>query len=142
MAATRESEPCGWWDSNVFGRCAADVFLVFDGWYGIVIDYKTGKPHNPRFGLDMQPVVNAKMAFDHFPELHTIDTAFVYMQHNKTSRSTFTRSNVNIEFQPVGELLYKLQRSVENNNFPARQNGLCRKHCAVTTCVHNGSFQG
>lgn len=142
FATTRESTPTGWWDADVFGRCAADVLAVIDGWYGVIIDYKTGKPHNPRFGLDMQPVVNAKMAFDHFPDLQRVDTSFVYMQHNKTSTATFTRSNVNIEFQPVGELLYKLEQAVAHQNFPAQKNGLCRQYCGVTTCVHNGKYPG
>lgn len=142
FASTRESQPCGWFGDNTYARCASDVFAVIDGWYGIVIDYKTGKPHNPRYGMDMQPVINAKMVMDHFPSIQQVDTSFVYMAHNKTSKATFTRREINIDFQPVGELIYRAEQSVANHNFPANKNGLCRKYCGFTQCPHNGNYTG
>ena len=135
FAVTAESVPCGWWDKGVSGRAAADVFALVIPEYAIIIDYKTGKPP---WGQSMQPVINAKMVFDHYPTVQRVDTSFVYMHHDRTDYDKFERAHIDSDFQPVAETMYRMKQSIANENFPAVKHGLCKKHCGFFECPHNG----
>lgn len=135
FAVTRERQPTEWFGSDVYGRAASDVFALVTPEVGVVIDYKTGKP--PR-GRTLQPVMNARMAFDHYPQLQHVMTSFVYMQHDRTDKEDFFRADMDADWQPVGEIIWKIENSIANQNFPAKKGFLCRGHCGDFSCPHNG----
>jgi hypothetical protein len=135
FAVTPERQPCSWFGNNVYGRAASDVFALVTPQVGIILDYKTGKP--PR-SKTLQPVINARMAFDHYPELQQVTTSFIYMQHKRTDKDDFYRANIDIDWQPVGEVIWQIENSIAHQNFPARKGFLCNAYCGDFSCPHNG----
>jgi hypothetical protein len=105
---------------------------------GFLGDWKTGKPHNSKYGPNLQPTVMAKMKFDHHPEIQEITSSWVYLAHQQTDTDHFTRDTIEERFAPVQKIIEDYQRSIEHENFPMRPSGLCRAHCDVFGCPNNG----
>lgn len=133
IALNARLEPCGYWDKDVWWRGGID-FLKVAAPIARVIDYKTGK-HHAKF---MQLKEYAIYVFRKYPEVDTVRAEYYWTQMKATGGETYTREqlwDLVLELKPA---LDRYAQAFETDTWIPRQSGLCKKHCAVTTCEFNG----
>jgi len=137
MGLTADLEPCGFWDDDCWYRGIADlVILDKENKTAWVIDYKTGK--NTRYADKGQLELMALCVFKHFPEVETVKGGLLFVVCNELIRETY-------DSELAGEMWKKwladynrMEQAWKNDVWNAHQSGLCKRHCIVTECVHNG----
>jgi hypothetical protein len=120
IGLTRDYEPCTYFAKDVYLRVITDV-SAYKGANCAVLDYKTGKPSR----ASAQLALCAAATFQVLPYIQKITTGYL--------------PGIWQDFAPR---VLRLERAVESGNFPKNPSGLCRAHCPVTTCEHNGKYTG
>lgn len=134
VALTKELNPTGFFDKDVWCRGVVDVGVV-NKKNAVLMDWKTGKrkPENDQMRLF------AAFSFAQFPWVEKITTAFVWLKDNKVDKEVFTRKqDVPIIWAEILPRVKRLDLAYEKNSWPAKPNGLCKAYCPVKTCEHNG----
>jgi hypothetical protein len=127
--------PCAFLGPDVWMRGIIDV-LTLDGTIAWVDDHKTGKNRKK----DMQQlIIFALLAFYHHPEINTAHCAFHWLQLDAVDRETFYRHQIPELWATLIPKLQKYKQAFDMGIFRAKPSGLCRKHCAVSTCEYWGS---
>ncbi len=130
LGLTRDFEPCGFFDKDVWWRGIADL-LVIDGHRAWCVDYKTGK--SARYADTKQLDLLAGAVFSHFPQVMTIKSSLIFVvsgelvakKHIITERSEY--------LSVFNDELARLDAAMENGVWNAKSSGLC-PWCPVTSC--------
>lgn len=130
LGLTRDFEPCGFFDKDVWWRGIADL-LVIDGHRAWCVDYKTGK--SARYADTKQLDLLAGAVFSHFPHVMTIKSSLIFVvsgelvakKHIITERSEY--------LSVFNDELARLDAAMENGVWNAKSSGLC-PWCPVTSC--------
>ncbi len=133
VGISKDFKPCGFFDKNVWYRAAID-FKKLMPQMAYIVDYKTGKP-KPKWG---QLKLNALHTFMKHPEVKAVKAEFYWTQTKETSSQMFYRdkqSEMWAEFVPNLKQMLECYRAEE---FPPRQNGLCKAYCPDLECEFNG----
>jgi hypothetical protein len=135
MGLTENLEPCAFMADNVWWRGIADL-LIINGEEARYVDYKTGK--SDKYADHAQLELTALAIFKHFPQVKVVKGGLLFV----ISKS-FLTSKYNIEHEDKLWLKWmtsynKLKSAFENDVWNPRPSGLCRKHCLVLECPHNG----
>lgn len=133
MAIRKDLSPCGWFDKDTWHRSIADL-LILNPPVALAIDYKTGKVVEDSVQLSLI----AECVFSHHPDIHAVRTEFWWLKDEAASRENFKREKRKNTWANVLPQVKELEQAHEDMNFPPKQSGLCRKHCIVTECPHNG----
>lgn len=144
-AVNSEYLACGYWDDDCYNRGKEDLVIV-NGNKAIDIDYKTGKPKTNTQQLEL----SAARVMAKFPEVHTVHTAYAWLQTGKWTRATYTRDDLSHIWEgfvgKVGDMIW----SEKNNTWPAKPSGLCKRSkrvgstyagCIVATCPHSEYYR-
>lgn len=134
MALTDTLEPA-LFDEGYWVRGIADLLIV-DNDYGFIVDYKTG---SDRYADLKQLRLMAYMAFVHFPKLQTIKSGLMFLMNGNFMPEEYTRSLMPSLWRNFIPDLNRLTLAYETDKWSANPSGLCRKHCVVTSCMHNGT---
>jgi RecB family exonuclease len=137
MGLTANLEPCGFFDKDVWFRGVSDLTIVNrETCVAKVIDYKTGK--SAKYADKGQLELMALATFKHFPEVKVVKGGLLFVVCNAFIKDTYT-----IEQEP--ELWKKwltqyaqVEKATEVNVWNPKPTGLCRAHCVVLECPHNG----
>ncbi len=124
-ALTRDLQPTGWFDRNVWVRVILDA-AVLAGTSALVVDYKTGR-RDPDW-TQLKLFAAAVMAYR--PQINKVVCQFVWTKDGTEDQATFTRSNLPeiwAEFLPRVERLQEANRTA---TWPMRPNNWC-KRCPV-----------
>lgn len=137
MGLTEKLEPCGFFDDSVWFRGVSDLTIVNEE-TGVakVIDYKTGK--SAKYADKGQLELMALATFKHFPEVKVVKGGLLFVVCNAFIKETYT---IERESDLWGKWLSeyaKLEKAYENGVWNARSSGLCKAHCVVLECPHNG----
>lgn len=137
MGLTSNLEPCGFYDSNVWYRGIADLIILNrEKGTAKVLDYKTGK--NTKYADKGQLELMALCVFAHFPEIKVVKGGLLFVVCPAVISDTYTIENRpgmwSKWLQEYGVLLKAYKADVWN----PRPTGLCRAHCVVLECPHNG----
>lgn len=133
FAVTRDFQPTGWFDGNVWFRAIADV-LSITGRSASALDWKTGK-----VGHDScQLMVSAQAVFAHHPQVDTIKTRFVWLKEDCTTPETFQRATIHREWPEVLATVKEMEKSAATMNYPPIPGRLCNSYCPVTSCPFYG----
>ena len=135
LGLTKDLEPCGFSDPDVWFRGIADL-IILDGDMAWVIDYKTGK--SARYADKGQLELMALATFKHFPEVQKIRAGLLFVVSRDLIKDTYTKDSEDALWHKWLTNYEKMEAAVENNVWNPRPSGLCKRHCAVTECVHNG----
>ena len=137
MGLTANLDPCGFFDSNVWFRGVVDL-AILDRESGIarVIDYKTGK--SAKYADKGQLELMALAIFKHFPEIHTVKGGLLFVVCNAFIKETYEVQQEPALWQKWLMEYGKMEKSYENDVWNPRPTGLCRAHCIVLECPHNG----
>jgi hypothetical protein len=131
--------PTGWFAKDAWVRGVIDYIQYYPSpipstELAMIVDYKTGKPKED----DTQLGLNACLAFAHSPQLVGINAVYLWTEYNDTTHMTFSRKNAREIWSNVKPRVARLEAATIANNFPATKNRLCREHCPVLSCEHNG----
>jgi hypothetical protein len=127
MGLTKELSPCGFRDSTVWCRGIADLLIINEE-KGIarVVDYKTSK--STKYADTAQLELMALMIFKHFPFVRKVRAGLLFVVANN--------------FKPADYDVRRLEVAHNLGVWNPSPSGLCKRHCIVTTCPHNGANGG
>ena len=137
MGLTENLEPCDFFAKNVWYRGIADL-IILDREAGIakVLDYKTGK--SARYADKGQLELMALCVFKHFPEVKTVKGGLLFVVCNAFVKDTYTIDKQSELWQKWLSAYGILEKAYANDVWNPRPTGLCKAHCIVTECPHNG----
>ena len=121
MAINDKLEPTEWYAKDAWIRGIADVMVWLDDTTVWIGDWKTGK-RRPDFD---QLELFSLLVWQHYPEIQTCKTSFVWTKDKKIDTETFTRANANKMWENVMSRIRRVYKAQESNNWPAKPSGLC-----------------
>jgi hypothetical protein len=135
MAITEQYKPTGWFDKDVWIRAKLDLVIIGDR-NAVLVDYKTGKMKDDGF---TQLKLAAAMLMLHFRQILSIRMAYLWTEYDgEITHQMFERDQFVETWNELMPRLNHFEEAHKLNNFPANPSGLCRRHCPVTKCPHNG----
>ena len=135
MGLTADLEPCDFFAKNVWFRGIADLIIV-DGETARYVDYKTGK--SSRYAEKGQLQLMALAIFKHFPQVKKVKGALLFTIANDMVKQDYSVVDEGALWSPWLQKYAALEKAYETGVWNPRPSGLCRKHCPVTQCPHNG----
>ena len=136
LGITEDLEPCGFYDENVWFRGIADL-IILDGDLAWVIDYKTGK--SSKYADKGQLELLAMSVFKHYPQVKTVRAGLVFVISNDLVKSTYTEYDKPKLWEKWLAKYKQMETAAVEEVWNAKPNGLCRRHCPIIECVHNGA---
>ena len=135
LGLTEDLEPCGFKDENVWFRGIADL-IVLDGATAWVIDYKTGR--NTRYADTGQLELMALAVFKHFPDVEKVRGGLLFAIAKKMIKGSYDRAQASELWAKWLGDFKRMEKAFELDVWNANPSGLCRRHCVVLECPHNG----
>lgn len=137
MGLTANLEPCGFKDSEVWWRGIADLIILEDNGVARVLDYKTGK--SAKYADTGQLELMALAVFKHFPNVTKVKAGLLFVIANAFPKATYSRETDETKLWTKWLGDYgRMKRAYETDVWNPKTSGLCRKHCVVLSCPHNG----
>lgn len=134
MGVTRNLEPCGFRDKEVWFRGIADL-LIINGDKARIADWKTSK--SSRYADRKQLELLALLVFKHFPEVKFVSSGLVFLVADDLVTAKFNREEQEPTWQKwLGEARL-LDEAYKNDVWNPRPNFTCRGWCPVSDCEHN-----
>lgn len=146
-AFTEKGEPCDFFDKlkKPWCRIVVDA-LKLRGNCAVMWDWKTGriKPNKD------QLLLYSVALFINFPQLDKIDAGLIFLRedsgpHIPRNDCTFelriTRNDAREFWRTYIRRVRNLERALMTGEFQANPSGLCRRHCNVHSCEHNGQHE-
>lgn len=121
MTLNRNLKPTGWWDKDAWMRSKLDV-LVLKGRKAVVLDWKTGK-RRPDFN---QLELFALQVFAHHKDIDEVSSGFIWLKDQAIDRNTYSRNNIGELWSNLLNKVSRIERSLDNDDWPAKPSGLCR----------------
>ena len=138
MGITEDLKPCTFRDKRVWFRGIADL-LVVDvlGDMAWVVDYKTSS--SSKYADKGQLELMALATFAHFPEIKKVRAGLVFVLVNDLVKHTYEEHDKADLWEKWIAKYNNLRAAADSDTWNARPSGLCRRHCPVVECVHNGA---
>ncbi len=121
MCVNEQLKPTDWFAPDAWLRGIADVMVWLDDstvWIG---DWKTGK-RRPDFG---QLELFSLLTWQHYPEIQTCKTSFIWTKDKAMDTEVFERANSNAMWEKVVSRIRRVYKAKEADNWPAKPSGLC-----------------
>ena len=138
LGVTANLEPCDFYSKDVWFRGIADLLIIdVVGNMAWVVDYKTGK--SAKYADKGQLELMALSVFAHYPDIEKVNAGLVFVVANKLVKETYEivdRANL---WEKWASNYATMEKAFEADVWNPRPSGLCRRHCPVTECPHNGS---
>ena len=96
--------------------------------------HNTGKPKPDSDQLELF----AATIMHHKPAVQQVKTAFVWLQHNRIDKETYTRGGLHVTWGKFLPRVERMNHAYENARWPAKPSGLCRSWCPCKGCEFNG----
>jgi hypothetical protein len=101
-----------------------------------VLDYKTGK--SAKYADKGQLELMALAVFKHFPQVNHVKAGLLFVIANAFPKAEYTRAQEPEMWQKWLTDYAKMKMAYSTNVWNPRTSGLCKKHCVVLACPHNG----
>lgn len=138
LGLTADLEPCGFYDKQVWFRGIVDLAIIDESsklaW---IIDYKTGK--NSKYADKGQLELMALTIFAHYPEVERINAGLLFVMPRDLIKAQYTIENKADLWAKWLAKYATMEKAFEVDVWNPKPNGLCRRHCQVTECPHNGA---
>ena len=136
MGLTKDLKPCKFSAEEVWWRGIADLVIVNNkkAW---VVDYKSGK--SAKYADKGQLELMALAVFSYLPEVETINAGLLFVVCKQLIKQVYTRSGSTKLWDKWISNYKKMENAYNKDVWNARPSGLCRRHCPVIECIHNGS---
>lgn len=133
VAINANLQPTDYFARDVWCRSIADVNAVAPKAM-MTLDWKTGKFKENIDQLRLSAAVN----FCHYPHIERFTIQYAWLKEGRTTTRTFLREEVPAIWSDFMPRVKRMQIAYEKNEFPAKPSGLCRQHCPILSCEHNG----
>lgn len=134
MGVTRNLEPCGFRDKEVWFRGIADL-LIINGGKARIADWKTSK--SSRYADRKQLELLSLLVFKHFPEVKIVTAGLVFLVADDLVTAKYSRDEQEEGWQKwLGEA-HLLDEAFKHDVWNPRPNFTCRGWCPVSDCEHN-----
>ncbi len=137
LGLTVELAPCDFFAENVWFRGIVDLLIINDT-VATVVDYKTGK--SSRYAEKGQLELMALCVFRHFPQVTEVRAGLVFVVAKDLVKGTYEKSNQKPMWRKWISEYAKMEKAFEADVWNPKPSGLCKRHCPVTQCPHNGVF--
>ena len=135
MGLTADLEACGFFAKDVWFRGIVDL-LIIDGDRAFIVDYKTGK--SAKYADKGQLELMALSVFKHFPQVKRVKAGLVFVIADAMVKEDYHVDNESEMWTPWVLRYAAMEKAHEANVWNPKPSGLCRKHCPVLECAHNG----
>jgi hypothetical protein len=124
------------WKNGYIGGLADVLSFGVDGEFrnALIIDWKFGKFYPDPFQL----MVMAVLTMHTYPWIASVESALVYPELGRQEVAKFTYADLSTYWAAIETRHTEIKQSRATNVWVANQSGLCRKHCNITECQHNG----
>jgi hypothetical protein len=130
LGFSRDANPCGFFDNDVWVRVKIDLYLM-QGAKAYLLDWKTGNSkYEDPFELEIQALA-LKLKF---PELVEVKGRYVWLKEDRPGQA-FDLSRFQATWAEI-ERLDKMIREDQVKGFSKHKSGLCG-WCDVRDCEHN-----
>jgi RecB family exonuclease len=137
LGLTAELEPCDFFAKDVWFRGIVDL-LIIDGDVATVVDYKSGK--SSRYAEKGQLELMALAVFRHFPQVRTIKAGLLFVIANDLVKAKYERSGQKDLWRKWLSEYGSMEKAFETGVWNPKPSGLCKRHCPVKECPHNGVY--
>ena len=138
MGLTKELEPCGFFDKNVWFRGVGDLIIV-DKDVASVIDYKTGA--SSKYADTKQLELMALAVFKHFPQVTKVKAGLAFVVCEDFVKAKYSADDAPLFWLRWIEETDRLANAHKTGVWNPKQNFTCKNYCKVMTCEHNGKGQ-
>ena len=80
----------------------------------------------------------ALVVFKHFPQVEKVKAGLLFVVSKDLIKDVYTKEQVPALWEKWLADYSKLEQAFKNDMWNPKPSGLCRRHCAVTECAHNG----
>ena len=133
---TADLAPCEFGAKDVWFRGIVDL-LIIDGDTARIIDYKTGK--NAKYADTGQLQLMALAVFKHFPQVQRVKAGLLFVVANAFVKQDFDVKDEAVLWSPWVKKYASMEKAFETGVWNPRPSGLCKRHCPVVECEHNGT---
>ena len=139
MGLTENLSPCGFSARGVWWRGIADLVIVnVDEELAWVVDYKTGK--SSRYADKGQLELMALALFKHFPFVKKVRAGLLFVVCEDFIKDTYTNDQEDILWAKWVDNIESMETAFRTEVWNPKPSGLCKRHCPVIECPHNGSY--
>ena len=135
MGLTKDLQPCKFFADDCWYRGIVDL-LIINGDKARIIDYKTGK--SAKYADVGQLELMALCIFKHFPQVKSVKAGLLFVVAGIFKPAAFQVEHEQVYWRSWMELITRIERSFKSGVWNAKKTGLCKAHCPVITCPHNG----
>lgn len=136
MAVKPNGKPTRWNDPDRWFQGIVDLLIVDDSKpTAFLLDYKTG---DAKYADTDQLELMALLTFATFPHVQKVKGNLLFVLSEQMRPRVVNKDEQDRLWQKYRERDAKRQAAYHAKNFPARESGLCKKHCVVLSCEHNG----
>lgn len=137
---SKEGQVLEWSDPNGLIRGRNDLICINNQGVAILIDWKTGK-FKEQYYDPKQLQWNALLIFAQFPEVHTLYFCYVYTGEGLQKKGKIERKDITPISSQILQWHNRLEHAYLTDSWAAKRSGLCKNHCDVLNCRHNGRRQ-
>jgi len=135
MGLTVDLEACTFFADDVWFRGIADLLIV-NGDTAMVVDYKTGK--SSKYADTGQLELMALALFKHFPQVTKVKAGLLFVVCKDLVKATYEVERSPKLWEKWLGKYARMEKAAELNVWKPQPSGLCRRHCNVVECPHNG----
>lgn len=135
MGLTENLEPCKMDDPDVWWRGIADL-VIMNGNRAKVLDYKAGK--SAKYADKDQLELMALAVFKHFPDVEEVDAALFFVVAKAFIKGNYKRTDAPALWARWLQRYNRIPAAIANGVWNPKTSGLCKAHCVVLSCLHNG----
>lgn len=136
MGLKEDLTPCGFRDSGVWFRGIADL-VVINGQIARLLDYKTGA--SSKYADTGQLELMSLCIFKHFPDVNLVKAGLLFTVANDFKPAEYKREHEHLYWRRWMPIVKQIETSYETAVWNPTKSGLCKKHCPVISCPHNGA---
>jgi len=135
LGLTRNLEPCGFFDKEVWWRGVADLIILNED-KAYIIDYKTGK--SSKYADTQQLEILSLALFKHFPQVKKVKAGLLFVVADDLIKANYEQDSQGVYWSKWLEDTKRLEAAILNDVWNKKPNFSCRAWCSVTDCEHNG----
>jgi hypothetical protein len=136
LAINDKFQPTEFFAKDAWCRAVGDV-IIQNGPTAFAADWKTGKFKDGDDQLKLQSAV----MFCHYPHLQKIGINYFWLKDKKVTAREYTRDQVPVMWRDFLPRAKRMEQQIADKRFDPKPSGLCKKHCPVLSCEHNGRRQ-
>lgn len=134
FALNEDLEPCSFRSKDAWWRGIADL-LIIDGERAFIVDYKTGSSKYADYG---QLELMALAVFKYYPQVKNVRAGLFFVLAKSFPKEKYKADEQDMLWIKWLKEYGRLRTAHETNIWNPKTSGLCKKHCPVLSCVHNG----